>query len=501
MIDPQLVYSTYLGGSGDNFNYLTQARPYLPIDLNNLKGSDAGFAVAVDLSGDIYVAGIAYSSNFPVAKHALQASDKGSGGRPTQTSNAFIAKLDPTKSGPASPIYSTYLGGDGDSSSRGVDGDFATGIAVDGNGEAYVAGTTYSRNFPHANCGPFGASNNKGASGINNGFVTELDPAGNRLVYSCFINGSDGAPASRIAIVPGCVSDCAAYVSGSTTSNGPNDFVIVNGAQTTNPDQNSQSVAYLMVIAGGGGSIQYSTFYGGSGTPDGGEAGSGIAVDSSGRAYLTGLTFSVDLPLQNPLQVSNHGAQTGEQTAFVAEFDPSQTGPASLLYSSYLGGSGGDNGSGIAVDAAGHIVVDGITSSTDFPVVYPFQAQHNGAASGAGGLYNAFVSEIDPSQTSESQLIYSTYLGGSGGFSRIGDGALDLALDDSGHIFVAWRGVLGRFPGYARGLPAAEQLDLRFIQRLRQRVGSDPDRHPREPTAVLDLPGRRCGRRGIVNQS
>ncbi len=221
VIDPQLVYSTYLGGSGDNFNDLTQTTPYLPIDLNNLEGSDAGFAVAVDLSGDIYVAGIAYSSNFPVARHALQASDKGSGRRPTQTSNAFIAKLDPTKSGPASLIYSTYLGGGGDPSSQGGDGDFATGIAVDGNGEAYVAGATYSRNFPHAHCGPFGAGNNQGASNINNGFVTELNPAGDGLVYSCFINGSDGAPASRIAIVPGCVSNCAAYLSGSTTSNGP----------------------------------------------------------------------------------------------------------------------------------------------------------------------------------------------------------------------------------------------------------------------------------------
>jgi hypothetical protein len=436
VIDPQLVYSTYLGGGGDNYSGLAHETPWLPIDLDNLEGSDAGFAVAVDSSGDIYVAGIAYSSNFPVAGHAPQASDKGSGKRPHRTSNAFIAKLDPTKSGPASLIYSTYLGGGGDSSSRGADGDFATGIAVDGNGEAYVAGATWSRNFPHTNCGPFGAGNNQGASNINNGFVTELDPGGNKLVYSCFINGSDGAPASRIAIVPGCASNCAAYVSGSTASNGPDDFVIVNGLQTTNPDQNSQSAAYLMVIAGGGGSIEYSTFYGGSGAPGGGEVGSGIAVDSSGHAYLTGLTFSVDLPLQNPLQVSNHGAENGAQTAFVAEFDPSQTGPASLLYSSYLGGSGGDFGSGIAVDAAGHIAVDGATASIDFPLVYPFQAQRNGAASGAGGIYNAFVSEIDPSQTVESQLIYSTYLGGSGGFSMIGDGALDLALDGSGHIFV-----------------------------------------------------------------
>jgi len=452
VIDPQLVYSTYLGGSGDNFNDLTQATPFLPTDAESsngqfaLEGSDAGLAVAVDSSGDIYVAGIAYSSNFPVSTHALQASDKGSGRPPTQTSNAFIAKLDPTKSGPASLIYSTYLGGGGDPSSRGIDGDFANGIAVDGNGEAYVAGTTYSRNFPHAHCGPFGASNNQGAPNINNGFVTELTPAGDGLVYSCFINGSDGAPASRIAIVPGCPSNCAAYVSGSTASNGPNDFVIVNGNQTTNPDQNSQSAAYLMVIAGGGGSIQYSTFYGGSGTPDGGEVGTGIAVDSSGRAYMTGLAFSVDLPLQNPLQASNHGAPNGEQTAFVAEFDPSQSGAASLLYSSYLGGSSGDNGSGIAVDAAGHIVVDGITSSIDFPVVYPFQAQHNGAASGAGGLYNAFVSEIDPSQTAQSQLIYSTYLGGSGGFTLNGDGALDLALDGSGHIFVAGVAFSADFP-------------------------------------------------------
>ncbi len=437
VIDPQLVYSTYLGGRDDNYNDLSQATPYLPIDLNDINGTDAGFAVAVDPGGDIYVTGTAYSTNFPVVAHALQAGDKAGGTPPYQTPNAFVAKLDPTKSGAASLIYSTYLGGSGVASSHGLDGDVATGIAVDAEGEAYVAGITYSTNFPNLNCGSFGVGNNKAASNVNNGFVTELNSAGNGLVYSCYIHGSDGAPASRIAIVPGCASNCAAYVSGSTTSSGPGDFVIVNGSQTGNPDQNSNSAAYLMVIAGGGGSIQYSTFYGGSGTPDGGEVASGIAVDSSGRAYMTGLTYSLDLPLQNPLQVSNNGATNGDSTAFVAEFDPSRSGAASLVYSSYLGGSGGETGSGIAVDASGHIVVDGITASVDFPVVKPFQANHNGAASGQGGLYNAFVSEIDAAQTSVNQLIYSTYLGGSGGYGMVGDGALDLALDGSGHIFVA----------------------------------------------------------------
>ncbi len=433
VIDPQLIYSTYFGGGGNNFNDLAQVTPFLPLDI---QGSDAGFGIAVDGSGDIYVTGIAYSSNFPVAS-ALQKHDKGSGKPPVQSSNAFIAKLDPTKSGAASLIYATYLGGSGDPSSKGSDGDFASGIAVDGDGEAYIAGGTYSLNFPNPNCGSFGIGNNKAASNIDNGFVAELNPAGNKLVYSCFIHGSDGAPASRIAIMPGCASNCSADVSGVTTSDGPDDFVIVNGNQAANPDQNSYSATYLMVIAGGGGSIQYSTFYGGSGTPDGGEAAAGIAVDSAGHAYLTGFTFSVDLPLQNPLQVSNNSTVHQVPTAFVAEFDPSQSGAASLVYSSYLGGSGGENGSGIAIDPFGHVVVAGITASVDFPVVNPFQPQHNGNASGAGGLYNAFISEIDPTQTSVNQLIYSTYLGGSGGFTFNGDGALDLALDGAGDIFVA----------------------------------------------------------------
>ena len=160
--------------------------------------------------------------------------------------------------------------------------------------------------------------------------------------------------------------------------------------------------------------LTFSTYLGGSGA----DSGSGIAVDTFGSAYVTGVTNSVDFPLQNPLQPSNGGGQD----VFVTKFSP--TG-STLIYSTYLGGSGDDFGGGIAVDASGSAYVAGQTGSTNFPLQNPFQPTYGGSD------FDAFVTKLSPTGSS---LIYSTYLGGNGGFEGAGG---KVAVDASGSAYVA----------------------------------------------------------------
>jgi len=449
VIDPQFVYSTYLGGNGSNkidtpesFASFFGVQPSsMPTNFNF---SDYAFDIALDPKGNIYVAGVADSPNFPTL-NAEQPGDNTS----TNTPNAFIAKLNPYLSGSGSLVYATYLGGSGNAASGGTEGDEAHGIAVDGSGDAYITGLTYSNNFPHTAVA-FETQNNAAAANINNGFVTELNFSGG-LAYSTFINGSEGAAASRIAVAPGCLTNCAAYVSGSTVST---DFPTLNGYQAVNPDTHSNPSAYLLVLNGGGGSLMYSTYFGGSGTRDGGEGVLAVTVDSAGRAYITGFTYSTDFPTQNPYQ--SHSQNTfSDSSAFVAEFDPGQNGNNSLVYSTYLSGDGGlvagDIGTNLTLDQSGHIFVTGTTYSSTFPVTANAYQSSNLAASGSGS--NAFVSELDPSMTGSAQLVYSTLLGGSG-FQYIfnpipvveADAATGIAVDAAGRIFVSGGTFSSDFP-------------------------------------------------------
>jgi hypothetical protein len=156
----------------------------------------------------------------------------------------------------------------------------------------------------------------------------------------------------------------------------------------------------------------YSTYLGGSGF----DQLSGIAVDSAGNAYLTGQTNSTDFPTASPLQATLKGSYN----AFVTKLNPSGT---ALVYSTYLGGSGNDDGTAIAVDSAGEAYISGNTSSTDFPTANPVQA------SNAGGGNDAFVSKLDAAGTT---LLFSSYLGGSS--NELGQA---IAIDASGNIYVA----------------------------------------------------------------
>ncbi len=475
VIDPEIVYSTYLGGKGDRSGAIQGFQVLPPLLLGSLSFSDLAVDLALGPNNTAFVTGLAYSSNFPTTPGVLQAVDQST----STTPNAFVAKFDTTKSGAASLVYSTYLGGAGCNSplcSPGADGDQANGIDVDTTGDAYVAGLTYSKNFPNI-CPTFGTGNNQGAANINNGFVSELNSTGTKLIYSCFIHGSDGAPASGIAVQPGCASNCTAYVVGNTTSQvgapgGPPDFPIVNGFQTTNPDKNGNSAGYVMVVkepAAGTPSLLYSTYLGGTGTPQGGESLTRIVVAPSPNcgvsstapacpAFVTGGTFSAnDYPKSAiPFQTVNKAGPIAATNAVVSELNPAASGAASLLYSTYLGGSGtsvfflgsfGDVGVGITLDAANHVYVTGATASQDFPLSVakpPYQTFNK-------STFNVFVTELDPTQAKPgNQLIYSTYLGGNGFGAGlpigVGDAGTDLAVDAKGLISVTGATTSTDFP-------------------------------------------------------
>ena len=366
VIDPVLVYSTYLGGSN----------------------VDEGSGIAVDSAGNAYVTGLTGSVDFPTAS-PLQAS---SGGQ----QDAFVAKLNP---GGSALLYSTYLGGG--------TFDSGSGIAVDSAGNAYITGVTGSANFPTAS--PFQAV----LRGFEDVFVAKLNPTGSALLYSTYLGGSSDEQTEG---GEGIAVDSAgnAYITGVT---GSANFPTASPFQAALSGSEDAFVAKLNPT---GSALVYSTYLGGSG----GEKGSGIAVDSAGNAYVTGLTGSFDFPTAGPFQA----VLSGSEDAFVTKLNP--TGSA-LVYSTYLGGSSNEGGNGIAVDFSGNAYVTGQTTSTNFPTANPLQPS-------AGGEQDAFVAKLNPSG---SALVYSTYLGGSGG--ETGNG---IAVDSTGNAYVTGNTTSTNFP-------------------------------------------------------
>ena len=298
-----LAYSTYLGGSG----------------------TDEGLGIAVDSSGNAYVTGVTASTNFPTTS-PLQGSNAGN-------SDAFVTKL--TASGALA--YSTYLGGSGQ--------DGGGGIAVDSSGNVYVTGFTSSSNFPTAS-----ALQGSYAGGPEDAFVMKLDIDGN-LKYSTFLGGGGNDEGFGIA----ADSSGNAYVTGETSST---NFPTAGALQASNAGGFSDAFVTKLTASG---ALAYSTYLGGAGVDEG----LGIAVDSSGIAYVTGETSSADFPTASPFQGSNAG---GTSDAFMTKLTASGT----LTYSTYLGGAGADEGLGIAVDTSDNAYVTGYTQSTNFPTAHPY---------------------------------------------------------------------------------------------------------------------------------
>ncbi len=393
VIDPVLSYSTYLGGSGN----------------------DNASAIAVDASGNAYVAGSTNSSDFPTV-NPLQATLKVEG-----YNTAFVSKLNTTGS---ALIYSTYLGGSG--------GDGANGIAVDSSGNAYLTGGTGSSDFPTVN--PLQAY----LKGNGTAFVSKLDAAGSALVYSTYLGGSIADYGNGIAVD----ASGNAYVAGYTYSP---DFPTVNPFQAIcGGCKVGFWAAFISKLNAAGSALVYSTFLGGSFA----DQANAIAVDASGSAYVAGTTSSTDFPTLNPLQ-PRYG---GNGDAFVTKLNAAGS---ALVYSTYLGGSGGEFGEGIAVDASGSAYVTGITSSTDFPTVNPLQPHMGG---GYSYTENSFVSKLN---AAGSALVYSTYLGGSDA-----DWSRGIAVDPSGNAYVAGQTYSTDFPTVNPLQPTPQRYDSAFVSKL-----------------------------------
>ena len=302
-----LVYSTYLGGTL----------------IEN------GLGIAVDSAGNAYVTGNTASTNFPTV-NPIQAGNNGSG-------DAFVTKINPSGS---ALVYSTQIGGGG--------ADQGFGIAVDSQGSAYITGSTGSSNFPTVNP-MFPRSTNIEA------FVTKLNAAGSALVYSSYLGGSLAEYGAAIAVD----GQGNAYVTGTT---GSNNFPTANPIQPFTAGGNSD--AFVTKVNAAGSALVYSTYLGGSGSETaGGVAIGGIAVDSVGNAYITGSTDSTNFPTANAINPTFGG---GTRDAFVTKINAAGS---ALSYSTYLGGSGADGGVDLALDSAGNAYITGSTDSSNFPTV------------------------------------------------------------------------------------------------------------------------------------
>jgi len=387
-----LLYSTYIGGSG----------------------SDTATAIAVS-AGSAYITGNTTSTNFP--NTAPQ-----SGGTtvyPFQTSNAggadaFVAELNTDGN---HLVFSSYLGGSG--------ADFGQGIAVDSTGNVYVTGSTQSANFPTAN--PLQAAYN----GNGDVFVTEINLTGTQILYSTFLGGSQ-ADVSQAIQVTTSGSNANVYVTGYTFST---DFPLASPYQAANAGSPDAFVAEITITSPAETSaLTFSTYLGGSGD----DRAYGLGLDGTGNVYITGATVSTDFPTTSgAYQTTNHGLAD----AFVAKLNPAGS---SLLYSTYLGGSGVDQGNALAVTSAGVVYVTGFTQSSDFPTLNPVQAilgVSAGPLCGTSACSDAFVTQLNAAGNA---LAYSTYLGGSGP-----DFGQAIALDSTGDPYITGSTSSTNFPAIA----------------------------------------------------
>ncbi|MBI2340886.1 MAG: SBBP repeat-containing protein [Deltaproteobacteria bacterium] len=374
-----LIYSTYLGGAG--------------YDGVNMGG------ITVDDSGNVYITGRTDSSDFPTTVGAF---DRSIGG----PSDVFVVKLDET----GALLYATYLGGNG--SEIGID------IATDASGNAYVTGFTNSSDFP-TTAGALDPTFN----GSNDAFIVKLDPTGTSLLYSTYLGGEGLDEGFGIDIdLAGSV-----YVTGTTQSSG---FPTTSDAFDTTFNGIADVFVAKLDVSGattGSSSLLYGTYLGGSGSDNGSfPAGHGLAVDAAGNAYVTGRTSSTDFPVTAD---AFDPTLDGDEDAFVVLLDTEGT----LLYATYLGGSGLDRGLDIALDQAeaGDTYITGYTTSSDFPISPDAFDRTRGASEAFVVKLNAF----------DGTFYYGTYLGGA-----LTETGIAISTDSSGNAYITGITTSSDFP-------------------------------------------------------
>jgi len=365
VIDPIIAFSSYFGGSGDE--HFT--------------------SVAVDESGNIYLTGSTTSTNLPATPGVVQGTLNG-------TQNIYIAKMSQSLGGSnaAGLQYATYLGGNGT--------DAPAGIEVDGAGDAYVAGTTSSTNFPTTANTAYQTAPQAGSAGTQHVFVTELNPTAQGLLYSTYLSGSGNDIASGMAID----SRGHVAVTGTTTSTNPQDYAQGDQFPVTSLPQALPYQQYprnalqfflteVYTNAPRNGSIVYSTYFGGGdfGTTTPIATGGGVTIDTNGNLYFSGTTnFSysgtsptTDFPILNayqpcldtspPVVPTNTptcaASASTDPDAFVAKINPLATQGSQLQWSTYFGGVGSDSSTEVAIDSGATNVF--ITGTTNSPGITP----------------------------------------------------------------------------------------------------------------------------------
>jgi hypothetical protein len=332
-------------------------------------GEGVGNSIAIDSYGNSYITGWTKSSNYPTTNNAYQTTLGSSYG------NAFVTKLN---SAGSALIYSTLIGGSGNTSFE--TGDQGNSIAIDINGNAFITGQASSLNYPTTP----GVFQTTFAGSNFDAFVTKLNPSGSELLYSSYLGGNSYDIGNSIAIDAGG----NAYITGGTYSS---NYPVTNGAfqNTLGGYEN----VFVTKMNPAGSALIYSTFIGGSGISNGGtsfggygDQGNSIIIDSSMNAYITGYTNSTDFPTtKDAFQTSLGGSQN--QNTFVTKLN--STGSV-LLYSTYLGGNGWDYSQSIAIDTSGNCFTTGYTNSSNFPTSSgAYQTTYG------GGQYDMFVTKLN----------------------------------------------------------------------------------------------------------
>ncbi len=376
IIDPILIYSTYIGGSNDDY------------------GND----IEIGPNGHIYITGSTNSIDYPNTTNANDTTYNG-------LMDVFVLKIDPIAS---TLMYSTFIGGSIN--------DEGTALEIDPSGNAYITGSTISSNFP-STPGAYDDTHNNNFDI----FVLKLNQMGALLLFSTFIGGGNGDNGNDIALD----SSNNIYITGDTWSSS---FPISPGAFDSSWDPGWVDACFCKLDATGS-SLMYSTFIGGHGNHD---KGKGITVDGSGKAYITGETWSSGYPTKAGAYDASYN---GEGDAFITILNPAGSGSSDLIYSTFIGGNDNDYGYDIKLDTNDIVYITGFTESTDFPFTSgAYDTSQN------GGI-DVYVLKLNPSGSGSSDLVYSTFVGG--GVSQWGAG---IAIDANGNIYVSGPTISTDFP-------------------------------------------------------